>query len=50
MAHMEYKKGHKIRFIIIKNGLEKISTTLEVLFIKGKLRIDFYTTKRKILF
>jgi hypothetical protein len=48
MAHMEYKKGHKIRSHYHQKWVRKISTTLEVLFIKkGKLRIDFYTTKGK---
>tara|TARA_B100000575_G_C22750824_1_gene447939 strand:- start:63 stop:491 length:429 start_codon:yes stop_codon:yes gene_type:complete len=48
MAHMEYEKGHKIKSHYHKKWVRKISTTLEVLFIKkGKLRIDFFTTKGK---
>tara|TARA_B100000989_G_scaffold258570_1_gene208503 strand:+ start:762 stop:1190 length:429 start_codon:yes stop_codon:yes gene_type:complete len=48
MAHMKYKKGHKIKSHFHKRWIRKISTTVEALFIKkGKLRIDFYTTKGK---
>ena len=48
MAHMKYKKGHKIRSHFHKRWTRNISTTIEALFIKkGKLRIDFYTTKGK---
>ena len=48
MAHMKYKKGHKIRSHFHKRWIRNISTTVEALFIKkGKLRIDFYTTKGK---
>jgi hypothetical protein len=48
MAYMKYKKGHKIKSHFHKRWIRKISTTVEVLFIKkGKLRIDFYTTKGK---
>ena len=48
MAHMKYKKGHKIRSHFHKRWIRNISTTIEALFIKkGKLRIDFYTTKGK---
>ena len=48
MAHMKYKKGHKIRSHFHKKWIRNISTTIEALFIKkGKLRIDFYTTKGK---
>ena len=48
MAHMKYKKGHKIKPHFHKKWIRKISTTVEALFIKrGKLRIDFYTTKGK---
>ncbi len=48
MAHMKYKKGHEIKSHSHERWIRKISTTAEVLFIKkGKLRIDFYSTKGK---
>ena len=48
VAHMKYKKGHKIKSHFHKKWVRKIATSMEALFIKsGKLRVDFYTTKGK---
>lgn len=50
-GYMNHKKNHIIKPHIHKRQTRKLIYTSEVILIlKGKLRVDFYTTKKKYLF
>ena len=50
-GYMNHKKNHIIKPHIHKSQTRKLIYTSEVILIlKGKLRVDFYNTKKKYLF
>ena len=50
-GYMNHKKNHIIKPHIHKRQTRKLIYTSEVILIlKGKLRVDFYTSKKKYLF